>query len=98
MRLIRTTPFKRLLLTLPAVVLVDLVLVIISLFKGTPTFKQLLTVNFWIALVLILRLLLSLGWRLRCPQCGRGVGKDTGRDSEGYPRFKCSKCESEWLL
>ncbi len=46
MRFTKTIPFKRLLLTLPVVALVDLLLVIISLFKGKPTFEQLLTVNF----------------------------------------------------
>jgi hypothetical protein len=98
MRLTRTTPFKRLLLTLPVVVFVDFLLVIISLFKGRPTLEQLLTINLWIALVLMLRFFLSLGWRLRCPQCGKRSGKDAGNESLGYPMVKCSKCGSEWLL
>ena len=98
MRLTRTTPLRRLLLALPVVAIVDFLLVCISLFKGKPTFWQLLTVNFWIFLILMLRLVLSLMWRLRCPTCGRGVGKNTGDDSHGFPKVKCIKCGSEWLI
>lgn len=98
MRLTTSTPFKRLLLSLPVVAFVDILLIIISLFKGKPTPRQLITVNFWIALILMLRFGLSLIWRLRCPTCGRGAGKDTGDESSGYPRVKCPKCGSEWLL
>jgi DNA-directed RNA polymerase subunit RPC12/RpoP len=98
MRLRKSTPFKRLLLSLPVLVLVDILLIIISIFKGKPTLRQLLTVNFWIALILMLRFGLSLMWRLRCPTCGRGVGKDTGDESSGYPKVKCPQCGSQWLL
>lgn len=98
MRLSKSTPFKRLLLSLPVVVLVDLLLIVISILKGKPTPRQLLTVNFWIVLILALRFGLSLLWRLRCPTCGRGVGRDTGDENYGYPKVKCPKCGSEWLL
>ena len=98
MRLTRTTPFKRMLLTLPVVVFVDILLVAIALLKGAPTFRQLLTVNIWIVLILVLRFGLSLVWRLRCPRCIRSLGKDTGDESPGYPVVKCPKCGSEWFL
>jgi DNA-directed RNA polymerase subunit RPC12/RpoP len=98
MRLTKSTPFKRLLLSLPVIALVDILLIIISIFKGKPTLRQLLTVNSWIALILALRFGLSLIWRLRCPTCGRTVGENTGDESSGYPKVKCPKCGSEWLL
>ena len=98
MRLTKTTPFRRLLLSLPVIALVDILLIIISIFKGKPTLRELLTVNFWIMVIFILRFGLSLIWRLRCPTCGRSAGKDTGDESSGHPKVKCPKCGSEWLL
>jgi DNA-directed RNA polymerase subunit RPC12/RpoP len=98
MQLSKSTPFKRLLLSLPVIALVDILLVVISICKGKPTLRQLLTVNLWIGLILALRFGLSLIWRLRCPTCGRTVGKDTGDVSSGYPKVKCPKCGAEWLL
>jgi hypothetical protein len=98
MQLTKSTPFKRLLLSLPVVALVDILLIVISIFKGKPTPGQLLTINFWIALILMLRFGLSLIWRLRCPTCGRGAGKDTGDASSGYPRVKCAKCGLKYVI
>jgi len=98
MRLSKSTPFMRLLLSLPVVALVDILLIVISIFKGKPTARQLMIVNLWIALILMLRFGLSLIWRLRCPTCGRGVGKDTGDESSAFLKVKCPKCGSEWLL
>jgi hypothetical protein len=98
MRLARTTPFRRLLLSLPVIAFLDILLILISIFKGKPTAGELLTVNFWIVVVFMLRFGLSLIWRLRCPTCGGGFGKDAGDDSSGHPKVKCPKCGSEWLL
>ena len=74
------------LLSLPVVALVDILLAVISIFKDEPTVRQLLTVNFWIALILALRFELSLLWSLQCPTCGRSAGRDIGDESYGYPK------------
>ncbi len=98
MRRLRTTPFQRIMLTLPVVALVDLLLIIISIIKGRPTLWQILIVNLLILPTLALRHGLSFVWRLRCPHCKAAFGEDTGADKSGYPIYRCPKCGSEWLL
>jgi len=85
-------------LALPVVALVDLLLIIISIFKGRPTLWQIVTVNILILPVLTLRHGFSFLWRLRCPHCKGAFGDDSGEDRSGYPIFRCPKCDSEWLL
>lgn len=97
-RIFHTTPFQRLKLTLIPLLVVDLILVPISLFGGSPSLKGIIFINFLVILILVLRFTLLFLWRLRCRACGKGAAMDTGTDNHGYPVVRCSRCGREWIL
>jgi len=97
-RIIKTTPFKRFLLALIPLAVIDIILLPISLFEGSPTFLGVLMVNFVVILILALRFSVLFFCRMWCPTCGKGLAEDTGRDDQGYPVVKCSRCGRQWIL
>jgi hypothetical protein len=97
-RILHTTAFQRLKLSLIPLLVVDLVLIPISLFGGSPSFRGIMFINFLVILILILRFMLLFLWRMRCRACGKGLANDTGKDNHGYPVVRCSRCGREWIL
>ena len=97
-RILQTTPFHRLKLTLIPLLVVDLILIPISLLGGSPSIKGIIFINFLVVLILGLRFTLLYLWRLRCRVCGKGAAMDTGMDDQGYPVVRCRRCGREWIL
>jgi hypothetical protein len=97
-RILHTTPFQRLKLTLIPLLVVDLILVPISLFGGSPSLKGIVFINFFVILILVLRFTLLFIWRLRCRACGKGTAMDTGTENHGYPVVVCRLCGKQWIL
>ena len=97
-RIFHTTPFQRLKLTLLPLLVVDLILIPISLFGGSPSMKGIIFINILVMMILVLRFTLLFFWRLRCRACGKGFGKDTGADDQGYPVVECTRCGKKWIL
>lgn len=97
-RILQTTPFYRFKLALIPLLIVDLILVPISIFGGSPSLQGVIKVNGLVILILLLRFTALFFWRLRCKACGKGWAKDTGKNDYGYPVVKCSQCGREWIL
>ena len=97
-RILHTTPFQRLKLTLIPLLVIDLILIPISLFGGSPSLQGIVFINFLVILILVFRFTLLFLWRLRCGVCGKGAAMDTGKDDHGYPVVRCSRCGRQWIL
>lgn len=97
-RIFRTTPFVRFLLAMIPVLVVDAVLIPISIFAGAPTLRGVLTVNFLAVAILGLRFTLLFFSRLRCRFCRKAFGRDTHKDSGGFPVVQCPRCLNQWIL
>ncbi len=85
-------------LALIPLIVVDLILTPISLFKGAPSARGILVVNAAAVSILALRFALLFAKRLWCKACGKGIGVDTGNDENGYPVVECPKCGNRWIL
>jgi DNA-directed RNA polymerase subunit RPC12/RpoP len=97
-RILHTTHFQRLKLTLIPLLVVDLILVPISLLGGSPSLWGIIFINFLVILILVLRFTLLFLWRLRCRTCGKGAAMDTGTNDHGYPVVQCRRCGRQWIL
>jgi DNA-directed RNA polymerase subunit RPC12/RpoP len=97
-RILHATPIQRLKLALIPLLIVDLILVPISLFGDALPLQGIIFINFLVIMVLVLRFTLLFLWRLRCHACGKAMGMDTGKEDQGYPVFKCSRCGHQWIL
>jgi DNA-directed RNA polymerase subunit RPC12/RpoP len=97
-RILHTTPFQRLKLALIPLLVVDLILVPISLFGGSPSLWGIIFINFLVILILVLRFTFLFVWKLRCRVCGKGSAMDTGTDDQGYPVVRCRRCGRQWIL
>jgi DNA-directed RNA polymerase subunit RPC12/RpoP len=97
-RLRHTVPFKRFIFSMVTVALVNLLLLGFAVFKGAPSPWQIILVDFWILVILGMRLVITLIYRLRCPSCRKGFGESMGEEGSGYAVVQCPKCRSKWLL
>jgi DNA-directed RNA polymerase subunit RPC12/RpoP len=97
-RILHTTPIQRLKLALIPLLIVDLILVPISLFGDALPLQGIIFINFLVILILVLRFTLLFLWRMRCHACGKAIAMDTGKDDQGYPVVKCSRCGHQWIL